>query len=129
MLTLKPVLLLNGISSFITGIILVTVPTSVATLFGIEHNAPFIYAGAFLIAFALFVLRTALSKTASLLHLKLISFLDILWVVASLALVAADGSRISVLGNVIIIAIAAWVAMMAVLQSRASRQKLVADRV
>jgi hypothetical protein len=129
MLTLKTVLFVNGISSAVTGLGLVSFAAPVATVFGLDQKAPFTFTGVFLIVFGLYVLSTALSKVLSLHAVKLITILDIVWVLASIAVVAIDGSKISVIGNISIIAVAAWVALMAALQSRGLKQKLVMSRL
>ena len=129
MLTLKTALLVNGISAGATGAGLIAFARSIAVLFGLDQVAPFLYSGVFLILFGLYVVKTALSKSIGFPALRLISSLDLLWIIASIAVVAAAGSVISIIGNILIIAVAAWVGLMAVLQERTRKQEGVLNRV
>src|SRR4051812_40678816 len=91
MLPIKTTLLINAISSGVTGIGLVIFAKEAAQLFGVSMHAPFTYTGLFLVGFALFVLAAAFRKTISRSAVRLITTLDILWVVVSVLLVVADG--------------------------------------
>jgi Na+/alanine symporter len=124
MLPIKTTLLVNGISSGATGIALIAFADQVAQLFGVQITAPFTLTGLFLVVFALFVISAGLKKIPSRIAVQFITALDIIWVVVSILLVLADGSYMTVVGNGAILAVAAWVALMAVLQSKASRDEL-----
>jgi hypothetical protein len=128
MLTLKSVLLINGISSAVTGAGLVAFARQVALIFELEQYSPFVYTGIFLMIFGLYVVRTALSKTIRFPALRLVSALDIIWILASVTVVGLAGSRMSVTGNVLIILVAAWVGLMVVLQSGSQKQLTTAKR-
>jgi len=115
---LKNVLLVNAISSGITGILLVVIPDIFAALFKTNKTVPFIEVGIFLILFSSFVLLNASKSPIQKSWTKLIIGLDIAWVVASLIATVLLFSSISIVGSAIILAIAAWVGLMAFLQNK-----------
>ncbi len=115
-MTLKNVLLINAISSGITGIFLALQPDVFANLFKTNKIAPFVEVGIFLILFASFVLLTALKNPVQKKWTNLIIKLDLIWVVASIIATAFLSSSISIVGSIIILAIAVWVGLMAYLQ-------------
>ena len=116
MLPLKNTLLINGISSGITGIALLEFADALASLFGGLPVLPFQLTGLFLVLFSAFVLYTAMGKPMNLASVRFISFLDLTWVVASLLLLLEAAPSLSAIGSLIIAAVAAWVALMALLQ-------------
>jgi len=118
---LKIVLLINAISSGVTGVLLVSIPTFFANLFKVKSTNPFIEVGVFLIAFSLFVMVTAFKKPIRHNWTKVIIGLDITWVVASGITILLLISSISIFGSIVILAIAAWVGLMAYLQYKALR--------
>lgn len=115
-MTLKIVLLINAISSGITGILLALMPDIFATLFKTDKIAPFVEVGIFLILFSSFVLLAAFNEANQKRWTKLIIKLDLIWVVASIFATVFLASSIGVVGSIIILAIAAWVGLMAYLQ-------------
>lgn len=117
-MTLKNVLLINAVSSGITGILLVLIPDIFAKLFETNKTVPFVEVGIFLIIFSLFVLLTAFKNPIQKNWTKLIIGLDIAWVVASIVATVLLFSLISTVGSVIILAIAAWVGLMAYLEHK-----------
>jgi hypothetical protein len=117
-MTLKTVLLINGISSGATGILLALMPAFFAGLFAVSNTTPFLEVGIFLILFSLFVLVTAFKSPVQKSRAKLITGLDLAWVVASVVVVAILFSSISIIGSLMIIGVAAWVGLMAFLQSK-----------
>ena len=123
MLPIKTTLLVNGLSSGATGVALIAFSNQAAKLFEVSQVSPFVYTGIFLLLFALFVISTGMKKNIKQGAIKFITSLDILWVVASIALVVIDGSYISSIGNVLVIAVAAWVALMALLQSKGLKHR------
>ncbi|SHL92415.1 hypothetical protein SAMN05444266_105487 [Chitinophaga jiangningensis] len=120
-MTLKNVLLINGISSGITGCLLVAMPAFFANLFAVSNTTPFSEVGIFLVLFALFVLIAAFRNPVQKSWARLITGLDITWVIASVVLVAIVFSSISVIGSVLIVGVAAWVGLMAFLQGKTLR--------
>ena len=115
-MTLKIVLLINAISSGITGILLALMPDIFATLFKTDKIAPFVEVGIFLKLFSSFVLLAAFNEANQKRWTKLIIKLDLIWVVASIFATVFLASSIGVVGSIIILAIAAWVGLMAYLQ-------------
>ena len=115
-MTLKIVLLINAISSGITGILLAIMPDIFATLFKTDNIAPFVEVGIFLILFSSFVLIAAFNEANQKRWTKLIIKLDLIWVVASIFATVFLASSIGIVGSIIILAIAAWVGLMAYLQ-------------
>ncbi|QNL51864.1 hypothetical protein H8S90_09950 [Olivibacter sp. SDN3] len=117
-MTLKKVLLINAISSGVTGIQLALMPNFFANLFKVSYVVPFVEVGIFLILFSLFVLATAFKNPNQKSWTKLIIGMDITWVIASIIAVILLFQLISIVGSVIILAVAGWVGLMAYLQNR-----------
>ncbi|WP_454881038.1 hypothetical protein [Sphingobacterium detergens] len=117
-MTLKNVLLTNAISSGMTGILLATMPSLFTQLFKTPHSSPFALVGGFLIVFSVFVLATAMKKIISKSWTKFIITLDVIWVIASVIALISLFYTISIIGSVMILAVAVWVGMMAYLQNR-----------
>lgn len=117
-MTLKNVLLTNAVSSGITGIILAYMPGFFAKLFKVDTTAPFVEVGIFLIVFSLFVVFTAFKNPIWKSITKVIIALDVTWVIASIIAVVLLFSSISLVGSVLIIAIAGWVGLMAYFQNK-----------
>lgn len=89
-----------------------------ASLFGVTQQVPFVEVGVFLLVFASLVLLTALPKTVSPRLVKVIVWIDGLWVVGSIVAMLLLLGIISGVGHLLIIGVAAWVAAMAILQHR-----------
>jgi hypothetical protein len=121
MKTLKNVLLINALSSGATGLLLALFPKFFGDLFGHSSSQPFILVGIFLIAFAVLVFAQSRKSQVSKSWLKLIIALDVLWVVESLFIVIAQLFGLSMMGYLLIAAVAAWVGLMAFLQIRGLR--------
>lgn|SRR5690606_1240961 len=115
---LKQVLLINAISSGFTGILIAVLPEIAADIFKIKIITPFIGVGVFLIIFALFVLFTATNTPISKRLTQVIIAIDILWVMLSIIIICLVFPIISLLGSIIISAIACWVGIMAFLQTK-----------
>jgi hypothetical protein len=118
MLSLRNILKLNAISSGITGLGLVAFSGLFASFFEVDQQFPFTAAGIFLLAFASFVMLTALQKTINPGLVRIIVWLDTSWVIGSILAVFWLYTTISLLGNMLITAVAIWVAAMAILQSK-----------
>lgn|SRR5690606_10339158 len=117
-MTLKNVLLINAISSGVTGALLVLIPGIVSTLFKAKSAIPFVGVGVFLLLFSLFVLLTAFKNAIQKNWTKLIIGLDIAWVMVSIIATVLLFSSVSIAGSAIILAVAAWVGLMAYLQHK-----------
>jgi hypothetical protein len=115
-------MLINAISSGATGLGLVIFSDFIAGLFATRVTMPFIEVGLFLLVFATLVFsvgrRTPLNPGA----VRLVIVLDVTWVVASFAIILLQPFAISVLGYVVIGAVAAWVSAMAYFQSAGLKQ-------
>lgn len=116
MISLKNVLLINGVSSGATGAALVVLGNFVASIFGVSQPQTFWAVGIFLVVFAILVITEGLKTAANPKRVQLIIALDISWVVVSFLVVILQLFNISVMGNVMIAAVALWVMAMAWLQ-------------
>ena len=122
MTTLKNVLLVNAVTSGLTGVGLILFSTSIATIFGIAESWPLTGTGVFLFLFAAFVGLVASQRTIRQNLVRTIITLDILWVVGSLAIVVPQLFGLTILGYASIAAVAGWVGLMAYLQSTGLKQ-------
>jgi|SRR5690606_22356893 len=118
---LKKVLLVNGISSGATGLLLAFVPQTFAYVFGVEITGVFLATGVFLILFSGMVLTAAIRKPINPKVVKTITALDVLWVFGSILSVLVLYPTISSWGTFLIIAVGLWVGLMAYLQLRFSK--------
>jgi hypothetical protein len=122
MTTLRNVLLINAVSSGITGLVLAIAPGMVADLFATSNTTAFVAVGIFLSAFAVLVFVLSIQDPLREKNVNIIIALDTLWVLASFAIILLQVLDISTLGYFIIAAVAAWVALMAYLQFKGKRQ-------
>lgn len=117
-MVLKNVLLINAISSGMTGLLIALNSKLVASIFKVSNTGPIIGVGIFLIIFSLFVLFTAFMHLQDNAWTKIIIGIDITWVLLSVIATALLYSSISMVGSTIILAVAAWVGLMAYLQTK-----------
>ncbi len=117
MLSVKSTLAINGISSGITGIALLAFTQPIAGLFGLSVTRVFTATGIFLVLFSIYVLYAALQKEIKPQQVRFITGLDMLWVVLSIMVTIGTWASISLLGSLVILAVAAWVGLMAYLQT------------
>jgi hypothetical protein len=122
MKTLKNVLLVNAVSSGVTGIGLLAFSPTVAILFGVPSPFPVTSVGIFLIVFAVFVFIEGRRSAPQVSRVKVIVALDTIWVVASLFIVALQLFELTLIGYFAMGAVALWVATMAYLQNNGIRQ-------
>ena len=122
MITLKNVLLINALSSGATGLLLLAAPDALSQLFDVSGHAPFWVTGLFLVVFAALVYYASSRKTLGRSLVKVIIYLDLLWVLGSVLLVWLQGTTISWWGNGLILGVALWVAAMAYLQQAGLRR-------
>ena len=120
--TLKPVLLINALSSGATALLLLLFPGAIANLFGSATKVPFVAAGIFLLLFATLVFSQSRKSAVQKGWVKFIIALDVLWVVESTIILIPQLFRFTTIGYFIITAVALWVAMMAILQVRGLKQ-------
>lgn len=121
MTTLQNVLRINALSSGITGLGLAFLPRLFAYLFNVTDTAPFVGVGIFLVCFAIGVAVVSIATPLNARAVLAIVVADGAWVIGSLLLVILQPFEISLLGNIMIGAVAAWVLLMAVLQFRGVR--------
>ncbi|WP_128546146.1 hypothetical protein [Larkinella soli] len=117
MKTLQNVLTINALSSGATGLLLVGFSDFIAQLFGIPASGIIIGVGIFLVAFAALVFVESRRNPMQPERVRFIILLDRLWVAVSLVLVVLPMVDLSVIGRVAVVAVAAWVALMAYLQN------------
>jgi hypothetical protein len=116
MKTLKNILLINGTTSGVTGILLIAMPRLWASIFGTTYTVPFTEVGIFLTGFAIFVCTAGLREKVTGRNVTAIIVLDAMWVAISLIILLFQLLAISIWGYVMIAAVGAWVALMALLQ-------------
>jgi hypothetical protein len=122
MTTLRNALMINAVTSGVTGLVLVVVPGFVANLFATSNTTALVGVGIFLVAFATMVFNASLQNPLREKTVSLIVLLDTLWVLTSLAIIVLQLLDVSTLGYFLIGAVAAWVALMAYLQFNGMRQ-------
>jgi hypothetical protein len=122
MKTLKTVLLINALSSGVTGLGLIVSSSLIAQLFGVSATGPFIEVGIFLVAFATLVLFVSRGETQNVNAVRFIIVLDFLWVIASFTIVLLHLFNLSVLGYLLVSGVSLWVGAMAYLQSAGLKQ-------
>ncbi|MBA4852852.1 hypothetical protein [Emticicia sp. BO119] len=125
MTTLKNVLLINALSSGVTGLLLIEFPSFIAQFFGVSQTMPFRATGIFLVAFALLVYYASRQKTTNKTLVRWIIALDLMWVADSLIVVAGQLFDFTLIGYAITSAVGLWVALMAFLQIKGLKEKLV----
>jgi len=122
---LKNILLLNGISSGLTGLLLLLFSSKLSDLFNLMNNQYFIFVGGFLVLFSIYVCLTAMKLKQNLLKVKSIVVLDLAWVIGSVVIIGFGYHTISWIGIVLIIGIAIWVGTMALLQHLYLKKELI----
>ena len=124
MKTLKNVLLINALSSGATGVLLIAMAEKIASIFETGFSIVFQGVGLFLVAFAILVFVVFKSNPVKRQGVILVTILDVVWVILSFLIVVVDGKFISLIGNILIIAVALWVAAMAFFQTRGLKAEL-----
>ena len=117
-------MMINAITSGITGIALVIAAAPIAARFGVTTTTPFTEVGIFLALFAGFVGFTAVNAATHIRSVKTIITLDTLWVISSAIALVFLKDMISPLGTAAITLVALWVAAMAFLQKKGLRRQL-----
>jgi len=116
MKNLRNILLVNAISSGLTGLLLIIDAGLFANLFGTSAHAPFVGVGMFLIAFAIGVFLVSRRKDRWGSEVLFVVAADTLWVIVSVVILFLQPFTITWIGYSFIAAVAAWVAIMAYLQ-------------
>ncbi|MGE0589816.1 MAG: hypothetical protein AB7O48_14660 [Cyclobacteriaceae bacterium] len=125
---LKNVLLINSVSSGLTGLGLVIMPRLYARLFDVGAQLPFILTGVFLIGFAAVVFVEWRRPEVDVYWVRFIIVLDVMWVIASVAITGLSLLPVSVLGYLLIGGVALWVGLMAYLQHTYLRRALASQQ-
>ena len=125
MIPLKSTLIINAASSGATGLGLIAFSELVARLFEVDSTLPFLFTGLFLVVFAVFVFVEGRQRIPRPGWVLIITTLDVLWVLASMALVLSGKFKISSVGEIAIVVVAVWVSAMALLQSRGIKKLVV----
>lgn len=115
---LKKYLQMNGGFSLLSGLIMLLMSKRLAVLFGIGSNIIFLVIGIGLVGFSLFVFYVSQNVGKSKTFVQVITILDILWVVGSLALLVFRPFTITVIGNILIATIMMIIAFFAINQYR-----------
>lgn len=122
MIPLTTTLTVNALSSGATGLLLIGAARPAADLFGVSETAPFTAVGWFLVLFALFVYGVRWQRPHRTGAVRLIVWLDSLWVLGSAVAILLLQSSVSTIGLGLIAAVALWVAAMAYLQHKGIRK-------
>lgn len=122
MKSLKQALLANATFSTVSGLTMLVFNTQLQEAFGFSADIVFILIGVMLLFFgsSVFFVATKMLSNTSL--VKLISFLDILWVVASVILIAFNPFDLESAGLWLTGAVAVLIATFAYLQIKNVRQ-------
>ncbi|MCJ8011599.1 hypothetical protein MUG84_07525 [Paenibacillus sp. KQZ6P-2] len=89
---IRYVLLTNGLSTGILGIIIILFPHFVASLTGLDRSSYLVGTGIFLLIFIAFVFGTVKMKFIRPLYVLIFSVVDFLWVIGSIFLIAENGT-------------------------------------
>jgi hypothetical protein len=120
MITLKNVLRINAISSAATGMGMIVFASTVASVIGVNDPVICYAVGIFLSVFGIFVFAEAIRQPINSSRVRIITTLDVSWVVGSLVVLLSP-VEFTIIGRIAIIMVALWVAMMAFLQYRGLR--------
>lgn len=110
---LKKYLTINSLFSAISGFTMLFLAGRLIELFNISNNYVFPIIGANLLFFSAFVWYVSQKQLSNKMLVNIISFLDLLWVFGSFAIVAFGFFDLSKVGNILIIMVAIWIAFLA----------------
>jgi len=122
MKSLKNTMFVNGITSGLTGIALILFSQFFSNLFQVTTAYPFVATGVFLALFAGLVIWIAGFGLDQKRKIELVVALDSIWSIVSILFVIFFNHEVSMVGNVLIVSVALWVAAMAFLQNRGLKQ-------
>lgn len=106
-------LTINSLFSSICGLIMLIFNSKLIRIFGIQNQYVFPVIGLNLIIFSFFVWHVSRKQLTNKILVWTISILDILWVLVSFAIVFYGLFVISLIGIIIIILVANWIAFLA----------------
>ena len=124
MLSMSNILRLNAISSGLTGLLLLLFPGTIAPLMGVINKMALTAVGGFLVVFAVFVFEVSLGKPIKSKGVKAVIALDTAWVIVSAIAMIFLLPVLTIIGNALVIGVAAWVGAMVYLQKKALRETL-----
>jgi len=113
---LKIYLRINSLFSLLSGILMAEFSDKLLHLFNIQTESNrylFDFIGLNLIIFALFVWYVSVKHLQSPLLVRIISFLDFLWVLGSIIIVAFQLFNLSISGYITIGVVAIWIGFLA----------------
>ncbi|QED48024.1 hypothetical protein [Cytobacillus dafuensis] len=88
---IRYVLLANGFSTGLVGLILIFFSHFLATLTGLDRSSMLVETGIFLVIFVAFVFWTVRMPFIPPMYVLIFSVVDFLWVIGSIFLIAKDG--------------------------------------
>jgi hypothetical protein len=109
---LKRYLTINSIFSAVCGVTMMAFTAGLNAFFNISNPYIFPIIGLNLIVFSVLVWYVSHKHLESKILVNLISGLDALWVVGSLIIVTFDLFRLSKNGNILVVAVAIWIAFL-----------------
>lgn len=112
----------NALFSATSGSILILFNTKIATIFGLKNAMPFWIVGIILVLFAITVYLEARQTPKRIKQVKLIILQDLLWVLASIVIIAFHLFNLSIIGYWLIAFIAIIVGSFAYAQWRGIEQ-------
>ena len=116
MKNLKIYLRINSIFSLASGILMAEFSNELLHFFNIQiegNRYLFDIIGINLIVFAIFVWYVSARQIQNSIFVKIISFLDILWIVGSIIIVALQLFNLSIIGYLTIALVALWISFLA----------------
>ncbi len=118
---LKKYLTINSLFSALCGLAMLLISGNLSELFNISNTYVFPIIGANLLVFSAFVWYVSKKQLTNKTLVNIISFLDLLWVFGSFAIVAFRLFELSNVGNILIIIVAIWIACLAYKQFKNNR--------
>ena len=110
---LKKYLIINSTFSAISGLAMLLLSTNLNDLFQIDNIYVFPFIGINLLFFAAFVWYVSSKQLTNKILVTTITVLDVLWVLGSLVIVSLGLFDLSKDGNILISAVAVWIAFLA----------------
>ena len=123
---LNTTLRINAAFSLFSGLDFILFDRAIVEIITGEQTQSIVPTGIMLIGFAVFVFAVSMMKTVNKYLVGLIIAMDALWVLGSALLVAAGGSDLTGLGQVLVTGIALVIAVFAYFQAKGLRQHLAA---
>jgi len=113
---LKKYLMINSAFSLLSGLLLTFASSSINTLFGISNKIVLPIIGINLLIFSLMVYYVAVKQLKNKSLVNLITSLDLLWVIGSLALLIFQWFNLTSIGYIVIGCVAIWIAYLGAMQ-------------